>query len=107
LLDYALALATETEIFVSVKMVTALLKYGARPNKCETNSGTSSQRNALSYLNVIVLLMEPGPRKAQILSHWVRIIEILLKEGADPDTGCPKLMGCVNSEHGKVPSDGL
>lgn len=105
LLDYALVPASETEEFISVGVVTTLLKYGANPNKCEKclerglNSPTSPWQNALSYLNVKVSGMGKGPRKSYIVRRWIPIIKTLLDSGANPYIGCPMPLRHVNIGH--------
>lgn len=51
LLDYALVSHPESERFVCVRTVAALLKHGADPNRLEISLAKSPWRNALLFLN--------------------------------------------------------
>jgi hypothetical protein len=95
LLDYALVPARETETFISVGVVTTLLKHGAEPNRCETELPTSPWQNSLSYLNGEIKSI--GKRREYILNAWVPILKTLLKSGANPYIGCPGPVRCVHN----------
>lgn len=105
LLDYALRPDKETETFVSVGVVSTLLKYGAKPNRLETHSSTSPWQNALGYLNVVVSGMHAGPKRLYIWNLWRPILKVLLDFDANPNAICVEPDKFINIRYKRVRSN--
>ena len=88
LLDYAMTPHGNWETYISVEVVSVLLKFGAEPNRCEADCSSSPWQSALSYLiDCMDRLSEFDSTK------WANIIEKLLNSGVDPHVKCPRPTG--------------
>jgi hypothetical protein len=104
LLNLALTPVIENNYLINLKVVSTLLSHGANPNERRAKSPTSPWQNVLSHLNTTI------SRKLEHiarLQQWAPIITLLLKSGADPDTGCSEPQRYKTSEGRRVFDDSL